>query len=80
MNDPAAAEAWQTAFGKDFGCMLQGDDKMGQKGSNAMFVMTHEKIRHILATGQKFTYGNPVINIDHKMRIHTGFASQLGAI
>ena len=25
MNDPATAEVWQTAFGKDFGGMAQGD-------------------------------------------------------
>ncbi len=64
MNNPAMAETWQTAFGKDFGGMLQGDNKMGQKETNAMFVMTHDKIRHVLATGQKFTYGygNPVVD------------------
>ena len=44
MNDPATAEMWQTAFGKDFGGMLQGDNKMGQKGMNAMFVMSHDEI------------------------------------
>ncbi len=30
MNNPATAEIWQTAFGKDFGGMAQGDIKMGQ--------------------------------------------------
>ncbi len=34
MHDPATAETWQTAFGKDFGGMTQGDDKTGQKGSD----------------------------------------------
>ncbi len=29
MNDPATAEVWQTAFGKDFGGMAQGDTKNG---------------------------------------------------
>ena len=29
MNDPATAEVWQTAFGKDFGRMAQGDTKTG---------------------------------------------------
>jgi hypothetical protein len=62
MNNPAMAETWQTAFGKDFRGTLQGDNKTGQKGMNAMFIMTHEKIRHVLATGQKFTYGNPVVD------------------
>ena len=40
MHDPATAEVWQTAFGKDFGGMAQGDDKTGQKGTNSIFVMT----------------------------------------
>ncbi len=48
MNDPATAEVWQTAFGKDFGGMAQGDTKTGQKGTNAMFVMTHDKLAHVL--------------------------------
>jgi hypothetical protein len=29
MNDPAIAEVWQTAFGKDFGGIAQGDLKTG---------------------------------------------------
>jgi hypothetical protein len=37
MNDPATMEIWKTAFGKDFGGMAQGDNKMGQKGTNAIF-------------------------------------------
>jgi hypothetical protein len=44
LHDPATAETWQTAFGKDFGGMAQGDNKTGQKGTNAIFVMTHNKI------------------------------------
>ena len=62
MNDLATAEIWQTAFGKDFGGMSQGDNKMGWKGTNVMFVLTHDKTRHVLAIGWKFTYGNPVAN------------------
>ncbi len=62
MNDPAMAEMWQTAFGKDFGGMLQGNNKTGQKGTNAMFVMSHNKIRHVLDTRHKFSYGNPVVD------------------
>jgi hypothetical protein len=48
MNDPATSETWQTAFGKDFGGLAQGNHKTGQKGTNAKFVMTHDKIRHVL--------------------------------
>jgi hypothetical protein len=44
MHDPATAEVWQTAFGKDFGGMTQGDNKTGQKGTNSVFVMTHKEI------------------------------------
>ncbi len=62
MHDPATAETWQTAFGKDFGGMAQGDSKTGQKGTNAMFVMTHDKNKYVLREGKKFTYGNPVVD------------------
>ncbi len=48
MHNPAKAKTWQTAFGKDFSGMAQGDNKTGQKGTNAMFVMTHDEIRHVL--------------------------------
>jgi hypothetical protein len=44
MHDPATMEIWQTAFGKDFGSMVQGGNKTGQKGMNSIFVMTHNKI------------------------------------
>jgi hypothetical protein len=36
MHDPATMEIRQTAFGKDFGGMVQGDNKMGQKGTNSI--------------------------------------------
>jgi hypothetical protein len=44
MHDPDTSEVWQTAFGKDFGEMVQGDNKTGQKGMNSIFVMTHNEI------------------------------------
>jgi hypothetical protein len=62
MNDPAMAEVWQTAFGKDFGGMAQCDNKTGQKRIDAMFVMTHNDIKHALKAGKKFTYCNPVVH------------------
>jgi hypothetical protein len=64
MHDPAMAVIWQTAFGKDFGGMAQGDNKTGQKGTNAMFVMNHNKIKTILKAGKKITHANPVV--DHR--------------
>ncbi len=62
MHNPATAQVWQTAFGRDFGGMAQGDNKMGQKGTNAMFVMTHNEIAHAHAANNLFTYRNPVID------------------
>ncbi len=62
INNPATAEIWQKAFGKDFRGMAQGDNEMGQKGTNAMFVMTQDKIKQAVAAGKLFTYMNPVIN------------------
>jgi hypothetical protein len=64
MHDPTTAEVWQTAFGKEFGGMAQGDNKTGQKGTNAIFVMTHNELAKILQTGKKFTFAHPVV--DHK--------------
>jgi hypothetical protein len=64
MKDPATAEIWQTAFGKEFGGMAQGDNKTGQKGRNAIFVMNHDNITKVLKLGKKFTYANPVV--DHR--------------
>ena len=62
MNDLATAEVWQTAFGKDFGGMCQGDNKMGQKDTNAMFVMNHDDIAIAYHNKKVFTYGNPVVD------------------
>jgi hypothetical protein len=64
MHDPATAEVWQTAFGKDFGSMAQGDNKTGQKGTNTMFVMTHDEIAHAIRKRELFTFANPVV--DHR--------------
>jgi hypothetical protein len=62
MHDPATAKVWQMVFGRDFGGMAQGENKMGQKGTNAMFLMTHNEIAHAQAANKFFTYGNPVID------------------
>jgi hypothetical protein len=62
MNIPATVEVWQTAFRKDFGGMAQGNNKTGQKGTNAMFVMTHVKIAHVYWEKKIFTFASPIIN------------------
>ena len=44
--------------------MAQGDNKTGQRGTNAMFVMNYDDIKKILKAGKIFTYANPVV--DHR--------------
>jgi hypothetical protein len=61
MRNPATAEVWQTAFGKDFGGMTQGNNKMGQKGINSIFVMTHNEIKLIPKT-ETITYACIIID------------------
>ena len=61
MNDPVTMEIWQTAFGKDFGGMAQGDNKTRQKGTNAIFVMTHEEIL-LIPADRTITYALVVVD------------------
>ena len=49
------------AFGKDFGGMVQGDKKTGQKGTNSIFVMTHKDIQ-LIPTSQTVTYACFAVN------------------
>ena len=42
--------------------MAQGDNKAGQKGTNAMFIMNHNNIKNILKAGNKFNYANLVVD------------------
>jgi hypothetical protein len=62
MHDPATAETWKTAFRKDFGGMVQGDLKTGQKGTNSIFLMTHKEISPI-PQEQTVTYAPVVVDI-----------------
>jgi hypothetical protein len=62
MHDPATSAIWQTALGKDFGGMAQGNHKTGQKGTYAMFIMTHDEIKHVLQQNKTFTYNNQVVD------------------
>ncbi len=61
MHDPATVEIWQTAFGKDFGSMAQGDKKTGQKVTNSIFVMTHNEIKKT-PKNQTITYAHVVVD------------------
>ncbi len=62
MNDPETANVWQTAFGKNFGGMAQGDDKTGQKGTNSVFVMTRKEIDSAKAAGHTWTFARIVVD------------------
>ena len=71
MHDPATSKVWQTEFGRDFGGMAQGDNKAGQKGTNAMFVMTHDKIARTLAGKKNVSLMETLSLItDHKKNSH----------
>jgi hypothetical protein len=61
MHNPDTAETWQTAFGKDFGGMAQGDKKTGQKGTNSIFAMKHDEIKLIPRT-QTIMYARVVVD------------------
>jgi hypothetical protein len=45
MHDADIGNLWQTAFGKEFGGLAQGDNKTKTMGTNAIFVMTHKDIK-----------------------------------
>ena len=61
MNDPTTSEIWMTAFRKDFGAMNQGDDKTGQPGTNAMFVMNPANVPNI-PKDRTCTYARVVVD------------------
>ena len=61
MKDPVTQETWMAAFGNDFGGMAQGDNKTGQVGTNAMFVMDPKDIPNIPAD-RLVTYANVVVD------------------
>lgn len=42
-------ETWETAFGKEFGGLAQGDDRTGQKGTNTVIILDAEQIKQIPA-------------------------------
>ena len=60
MQDPAIAEVWKTAFGKEFGGLAQGDNKTKTKGTDAIFVMTHDDIQRL--KGKAYTYAQVVMD------------------
>jgi hypothetical protein len=77
MHDPTTAEILQTAFGKDFSSMAQGNLKTGQKGTNSIFVMMHAEIENI-PQNQTAAYARMVVSFHpqkvdtHRVRITAG--------
>ncbi len=61
MNDPATAKIWMMAFRKDFGGMSQGNNKAGQKGTNAIFAMSPSDIP-LISKDRIITYARVVVN------------------
>lgn len=61
ISDPLYRKLWMTAFGKEFGNLAQGDNKTGTKGTNAVFVMSHDEIAKI-PKDRVITYGRIVID------------------
>jgi len=77
MHDPATKDIWQRAFGKDFGGMAQGCNKMGQKGTNTIFVMTHAEIPNIpkdrtVTSARLVVDFRPQKDDPHRIRITAG--------
>ena len=60
-KDRAAWKIWQTAFGKEFGNLSQGDLKTDEKCTNSVFVMTHEVIK-LIPKDRTVTYGRVVVD------------------
>jgi hypothetical protein len=59
--------------------MAQGCNKTGQKGTNAMFLMTHNKIHHALAAKTFLRRQILSLIIGHTRMIHIASASLPGA-
>jgi hypothetical protein len=55
--------------------MAQGNKKTGQKGTDSIFVTTHDKILRIPADGT-ITYARIVLIFAHKKQTHTEFGSR----
>ena len=61
VKDPELKEIWMTGFGKEWGGLAQDDNKTGAKGTNSLFVMSHEEIRNI-PSDRTITYGRIVVD------------------
>ena len=46
-TDPVMQNVWETAFGKEFDNLAQGNNKTKTEGTNSVFIMSHEEIKKI---------------------------------
>ena len=54
-------EMWTTSFVKEFGSLYQGENRTGAKGTDSVFVPTHQEIREI-PTARVVTYERLVVD------------------
>ena len=57
---PETTESWTKSVGKEWGNLVQGDNKIGTKGTNSLFVMDHKYIKQISADCT-VTYSNHLV-------------------
>ena len=55
------SKVWRTAFGREFGGLAQGHNKIGEKGNNSIFILDHHGIRNI-PKDRMVTYGRLVVD------------------
>ena len=66
-----------TEFGKKIGSLAQGDNRTGEKGTDSLFVLTHQEIRDI-PTDRFVTYGRLLVDYlpqkedPNRVRLTTG--------
>jgi hypothetical protein len=60
VKDPLLRDTWTKAFGKEFGNLAQGDKHTDTQGTNLIFILSHDKIKHI-PLDRVVTYANIVV-------------------
>eukprot|EP00978_Attheya_sp_CCMP212_P036291 scaffold163285_cov71-Attheya_sp.AAC.1 len=60
-RDPELKEVWQTAFGKEWGGLAQGDNKTGAKGTDTFNLLRPDQVKDI-PKDCTVTYANIVVD------------------
>eukprot|EP00978_Attheya_sp_CCMP212_P012262 scaffold30472_cov37-Attheya_sp.AAC.1 len=60
-RDPELKEVWQTAFGKEWGGLAQGDNKTGANGTDTFNLLRPEQVKDI-PKDRTVTYANIVVD------------------